>query len=128
MNADPETTATHPRHGERYSIEARGRFISGRQSRFVAMVGEPPSITSFQTDLLVSCSPRAELELLAILRALVAATVPLFAIEWLQQRVNNDFFLMAAPRWVTYPALSCLCFFCLVMLRQYQASFIYFQF
>jgi alginate O-acetyltransferase complex protein AlgI len=64
----------------------------------------------------------------AMLRVLVAAILPLFAIEWLQQRAENDFFLLAAPRWVAYSALSCFCFFSLIMLRQYQASFIYFQF
>jgi formylmethanofuran dehydrogenase subunit B len=69
LGGDP--IATHPRHGERYSAEARGRFISGRQSRFVAIVGEPPSSASFQADLFVSCSPRAELEFLTMARALV---------------------------------------------------------
>jgi alginate O-acetyltransferase complex protein AlgI len=64
----------------------------------------------------------------AILGAIVAASIPLFVVEWIQQRTDDDFFLLTAPRWITYPVLSCLCFFCLVMVRQYQASFIYFQF
>jgi len=59
--------------------------------------------------------------------ALCAATGPLFIIEWIQQR-SGDFVLLRYPAWVRYPALSCLCFLALVMGREYQASFIYFQF
>lgn len=63
----------------------------------------------------------------SIIVALFAAGAPLFLLEYLQQRFD-DFFLLRAPKWVSYPALSCLCFIALVMGRTYQASFIYFQF
>jgi D-alanyl-lipoteichoic acid acyltransferase DltB (MBOAT superfamily) len=64
----------------------------------------------------------------AMLQSLVAAAVPLFAIEWIQQRTRNDFFLLSAPALVRYLVLSCLCFASILMLRQYQPTFIYFQF
>jgi formylmethanofuran dehydrogenase subunit B len=69
LGGDP--TATHPRHGERYSIDARGRFIAGRQARFVAIVGEPSATASFQPDFLLPCEPENELELLTFARSLV---------------------------------------------------------
>jgi D-alanyl-lipoteichoic acid acyltransferase DltB (MBOAT superfamily) len=64
----------------------------------------------------------------AIVRALFAAALPLFAIEWVQQRTGDDFVLMSARPWATAPILACFCVSCLIMLRQYRATFIYFQF
>ncbi len=64
--------ATHPRHFERYSVDAIGRFVpEGRAGRFVAVVGGAPNATSARADLFVTVPCPEDVEALSILRALV---------------------------------------------------------
>ncbi len=48
---DVDPIATHPRHWERYSVEARGRFVTrGRGGRSVVVVGHEPTATADASD------------------------------------------------------------------------------
>lgn len=64
----------------------------------------------------------------AMLVAIVTVIAPLALIEGIQRRLSDDFFVLKLPPWATYPALSAMTLLCLVMSRDYQPSFIYFQF
>jgi len=68
---DPVTT--HPRHAERYSIEAKGRFReNGRADRTILVVDEGPSPTSEAADRFLPISPATEIEILWAMRAILA--------------------------------------------------------
>jgi alginate O-acetyltransferase complex protein AlgI len=64
----------------------------------------------------------------ATLRAVATAAFPVALIEWTQLRYKDDYFVLRWPRWLGNLALALLTFLCLVMMRDYRATFIYFQF
>ncbi len=67
---DPLTT--HPRHGERYSIEPRGRFVpEGRAGRFVVVVDARRTATAEKADLFIGLEAERQQTALSALRAIV---------------------------------------------------------
>lgn len=67
---DPATT--HPRHGERYSLEAKGLFTpNGRSDRFVVVVDVEETATAKKADLFLQIKKGSDFEALWGLRALV---------------------------------------------------------
>lgn len=67
---DPATT--HPRHFERHSIDAPGRFVAGgRAGRRVIVIDEEETPTARRADHFIRLEPGRELNLLSTLRALV---------------------------------------------------------
>ncbi|WP_435009586.1 formylmethanofuran dehydrogenase subunit B [Tundrisphaera lichenicola] len=66
---DVDPITTHPRHGERYSMEARGRFAL--EARTIVVVGHEPSATSARSDLCVHVPPDRRTEALVSLRAMI---------------------------------------------------------
>lgn len=66
--------ATHPRHGERYSIRPAGRFVAGPRSVLVVDAGAGP--TAGAADVRVALDPGRQGEALGVLLAL-ADDVPL---------------------------------------------------
>jgi formylmethanofuran dehydrogenase subunit B len=74
---DPVTS--HPRHLERYSLDAPGMFIpSGREGRTCVVVDVERSATAERSDLFLQIRPAVDFEALWTLRALLAG-VPLDA-------------------------------------------------
>lgn len=70
---------THPRHWDRYSVHATGRFHpQGRQDRFVVVADTSRTSSADQADLFIPIEPGKHFEALFTLRALVreAATGP----------------------------------------------------
>jgi len=68
--ADP--VATHPRHLSRYSVDARGRFLTeGRAERRVVVIDREKTRTAERADLFLEVQPDRELDVLSVLRALV---------------------------------------------------------
>ncbi|MDG3006402.1 formylmethanofuran dehydrogenase subunit B [Paludisphaera mucosa] len=66
-----DPVATHPRHLERYSADAMGRFASdGRAGRRVVVVDREKTATADRADLFLQVDPERELDLLLVLRAL----------------------------------------------------------
>ncbi len=66
---DPATT--HPRHGERYSLEAKGLFTpNGRPDRFVVVVDVEETPTAKKADLFLQIRKGSDFEALWGLRAL----------------------------------------------------------
>ncbi|HQX53544.1 MAG TPA: formylmethanofuran dehydrogenase subunit B [Planctomycetaceae bacterium] len=71
--------ASHPRHAERYSIFAKGRFTDrGRESRKVVMIGEADKVASWklspsggEPDLIIPVERDGDFEIIAQLRALL---------------------------------------------------------
>jgi formylmethanofuran dehydrogenase subunit B len=64
-----DPVATHPRHGERYSIEATGRFLPrGRADRTVIVVDDRSSATATVADLAVPLPAGRDVDLAAALR------------------------------------------------------------
>lgn len=62
---------THPRHGERYSVQARGLFTPhGRTGRKVVHVDTRPDSTGLKPDLFIQLEPEMDFEALWTLRAL----------------------------------------------------------
>jgi len=62
---------THPRHLERYSLEAKGRWIpNGRADRFLVVVDEEETETAKQADLFIRVPPGKHWEMLWELRLL----------------------------------------------------------
>jgi formylmethanofuran dehydrogenase subunit B len=74
---------SHPRHAERYSVSARGRFTPhGRDSRKVVLIGEAGSVHDWrlspdgqQADLVIEVEPARDLDLIAELRCLLKGRV-----------------------------------------------------
>ncbi len=63
---------SHPRHLERYSADARGRFTPrGRADRTLVVVDVRPTATAEEADLFVPVEPGRDFEVLHALRALV---------------------------------------------------------
>jgi formylmethanofuran dehydrogenase subunit B len=63
---------SHPRHFERYSVDARGLFVpGGRADRSVVVVDSKPTATSAASDLFVRVPPRGDFEVIWALRRLV---------------------------------------------------------
>jgi len=68
--ADPVTT--HPRHFERYSVDAKGKFIpNGRDDRTVIVIGSAPSATSKLADEFIQIPPGGDFEVIWALRQLL---------------------------------------------------------
>ncbi len=64
--------ASHPRHAERYSLDARGLFIpEGRKDRYAVHVDARPSAAPEQYDCSLIIPPGKDFEVLWALRALV---------------------------------------------------------
>ncbi|MCA9009134.1 MAG: formylmethanofuran dehydrogenase subunit B [Planctomycetaceae bacterium] len=74
--------ASHPRHADRYSVFAKGRFTpEGRDSRKVVMIGEAGKVEDWQlsphggaADLVIPVSPDGDFEIISQLRALLRGT------------------------------------------------------
>ena len=63
---------THPRHWERYSVDATGRFIpAGRRNRFVVVADTARTESANSADLFIPIEPGRHFEALFVLRALV---------------------------------------------------------
>jgi formylmethanofuran dehydrogenase subunit B len=63
---------THPRHWERYSVQAKGRFHpQGRQDRFVVVADTSRTSSADQADLFIPIEPGKHFEALLTLRAMV---------------------------------------------------------
>jgi len=72
---DPATT--HPRHGERYSVEAHGLFIPrGRADRYTILIDSGPSPHEQHYDEVIRIAPGADFEVLWALRTLVKGLKP----------------------------------------------------
>ena len=67
--SDPLTT--HPRHLERYSGDATGRWIGGRADRFIVVVDETETETAKAADLFIKVEPGRHWEALWELRVRV---------------------------------------------------------
>lgn len=68
--ADPVTT--HPRHFERYSVDAKGKFIpNGRKDRTVIAVGAGPTATSKLADEFIQIPSGRDFEVIWALRQLL---------------------------------------------------------
>ena len=73
--------ASHPRHADRYSVFAKGRFTpEGRDSRTVVMIGEADKVADWRlspggggADLIIPVQPDGDFEIVAQLRALLRA-------------------------------------------------------
>lgn len=80
-----DPAATHPRHAERYSVFAQGRWTpAGRTDRTVVMIGDERHISDWrldqsgaQADRLIPIRPHSDFEVISVLRALLAgSTIP----------------------------------------------------
>jgi formylmethanofuran dehydrogenase subunit B len=68
---------SHPRHMERYSLDAPGRFTpNGRADRTLVVVDVKPTATSERADLFVPVKPGSDFETLTVLRRLVLGAPP----------------------------------------------------
>jgi formylmethanofuran dehydrogenase subunit B len=68
--SDP--AATHPRHWERYSVHARGRFVPrGRADRFVVVADTARTASADAADLFIPIEPDRHFEALFTLRAMI---------------------------------------------------------
>lgn len=64
--------ATHPRHGDRYSIHAKGLFTPrGRGSRKIVHVDTRPDASGLNPDLFIRLEPGKDFEALWTLRAMI---------------------------------------------------------
>lgn len=69
-NSDP--VATHPRHFERYSLDAFGRFLpNGRQDRTLIVAGSRESSTDERANHVLRFAPSRDAESLAVLQAIL---------------------------------------------------------
>jgi D-alanyl-lipoteichoic acid acyltransferase DltB (MBOAT superfamily) len=64
----------------------------------------------------------------ATVTAVISVALPVALLEWIQLRRDTDYFILSLPATLRYLVLSLLVFCCLVMMRDYRATFIYFQF
>jgi formylmethanofuran dehydrogenase subunit B len=72
--SDP--VSSHPRHWERYSVDARGRFTpDGRRSRFVVVADTARTASAEAADLFVPIEPDRHFEALFALRAMVRGSL-----------------------------------------------------
>jgi len=68
--SDPVTT--HPRHLERYSLEAKGRWVpNGRPDRFLVVLDEQETETAKKADLFIQVQPGRNWDAICMLRMLV---------------------------------------------------------
>jgi formylmethanofuran dehydrogenase subunit B len=73
--SDP--VSTHPRHWERYSVNAAGRFIpGGRRDRFVVVADTARTASAEAADLFIPIESGRHFEALFVLRAMVRGTLP----------------------------------------------------
>jgi formylmethanofuran dehydrogenase subunit B len=73
--SDP--VSTHPRHWERYSVNAAGRFIpGGRRDRFVVVADTARTASAEAADLFIPIESGRHFEALFVLRALVRGSLP----------------------------------------------------
>lgn len=74
-----DPAVSHPRHGERYSLEPPGMFVTGgRADRTCVVVDVRKTETTAAADLFLEIKPNADFEALWVLRAL-AQKIPLDA-------------------------------------------------
>jgi len=67
-----DPVVSHPRHLERYSAEAAGRFLpEGRVGRRLVVLDSTRTATAGRADVFLQVDPKAELNVLLALRALV---------------------------------------------------------
>ena len=72
--SDPLTT--HPRHWERYSVDARGRYVpDGRGDRFVVVADTRVTASAAAADLFIPIEPGCHFEALHALRALTLGAI-----------------------------------------------------
>ena len=72
--SDPLTT--HPRHWERYSVDARGRYVpGGRRDRFVVVADTRPTASAAAADLFIPIEPGHHFDALHALRALTLGKI-----------------------------------------------------
>ena len=67
---------SHPRHLERYSVDANGQFVGGRSDRTLVVVDVRATETSERADIFIRVPPESDFDFLWALRCLVAG-VPL---------------------------------------------------
>jgi formylmethanofuran dehydrogenase subunit B len=68
---------SHPRHFERYSLDAPGEFVpGGRKDRTLVVVDVRPTASSAQADLFLAVEPGRDFEVLWTLRALLRGQEP----------------------------------------------------
>ncbi|MCA9258005.1 MAG: formylmethanofuran dehydrogenase subunit B [Planctomycetales bacterium] len=73
--ADPVTS--HPRHLERYSVDASGQFVPrGRADRTLIVIDTQPTATSARADHFLRISPGKDFEAIWALRMLIQGHVP----------------------------------------------------
>ncbi len=73
--SDP--VVSHPRHLERYSLDATGLFCpNGRSDRFLVVVDVQPTATSARADLFLRVRPGEDFDLLWALRAMLRGVEP----------------------------------------------------
>lgn len=87
-----DPSITHPRHADRYSVFAKGRWIpEGRQDRTIVVLGNAAETSQWQLkslqkgtqespDLKIPILPKRDFEVLTLLRALLKGKFPLDAI------------------------------------------------
>lgn len=68
---------SHPRHFERYSVDAAGLYVPrGRQDRTVVVIDTKPTATSAQADLFIQVAPERDFEVIWTLRQLIRGGEP----------------------------------------------------
>jgi formylmethanofuran dehydrogenase subunit B len=68
---------SHPRHFERYSVDAKGDDVPrGRADRTVVVVDTKPTATSELADVFVQVAPHSDFEVICILRQLIRGDEP----------------------------------------------------
>jgi formylmethanofuran dehydrogenase subunit B len=90
---------SHPRHFERYSVDAKGLFVPhGRSDRTVVVVDVRRTASAERADLVVQVEPRSDFEVLWALRGLVRGVtlaegplggVPLAVLRGLAERMKR---------------------------------------
>lgn len=68
---------SHPRHWERYSVDAQGKFVpGGRADRFVVVADTVRTASADAADLFIPIEPGRHFEALFLLRAMVRDAIP----------------------------------------------------
>jgi formylmethanofuran dehydrogenase subunit B len=93
-----DPVVSHPRHLERYSVDATGEFIAGRKDRTVVVVAIAPNKTAAKADLFLPLDSKTSFEALWALRWLVrgealpedsAETLPVDLLADLARRMRD---------------------------------------
>lgn len=87
---------SHPRHLERYSVDAPGMFVGNRQSRTLVVVDVRRTETAERADLFIQVPPGSDFDLLWALRTLVNGhSMPA---DWSMPGVNRETIVDLAQR------------------------------